>query len=161
MKNQSQLLALVVVAALGIGCQTSRSVKQPSPRGTARAAQTAQSAGKVHVVPSENVLYFDNNAFQLDEPSMALLTDYAEVLAKNPRATISITGHADERGPTEYNLSLGEARARAARKYLLGLGVKRHQINISTFGEERPAVEGSSEHALAKNRRDEIVVAFR
>ena len=159
MKNPVQLIAfVVVVSALGVGCQTSGSSSSTS-RMTARAAQL-QSTGSVQIVPRDSALYFGTDTFQLDEASMSLLNDYADLLAKDPTAVVTISGHADERGPTEYNLALGEARARAARRYLLTLGVKRHQINIVTLGEERPAVEGEGEAVWSQNRRDEIVVAF-
>ncbi|MDP2345435.1 MAG: OmpA family protein [Deltaproteobacteria bacterium] len=158
MKNTSLLLASVVVVALGMGCQTAKSSKM-STRATARAAQ-AQSTGKVHTVPASTTLYFESNEFQLAESSMDLLDRYALVLAKNPSARITITGHTDEVGPTEYNLMLGEARARAARKYLIDLGANPSQVRIVSLGEERPAVVGRTEEAWSKNRRDELYLAF-
>ena len=70
---------------------------------------------------------------------------------------IQIQGHCDERGTSEYNLALGEQRARATMQYLQTLGVAEGRIKITTFGEERPAVAGTSEEAWSKNRRAEFV----
>ena len=71
---------------------------------------------------------------------------------------IRISGHADERGSDEYNLALGLRRAAEAKRYLAALGVAEDRIEIVTFGEERPAVQGHSEEAWALNRRAEFEV---
>ncbi len=108
--------------------------------------------------PQANALYFETNGSQLDENSMDLLDQYGRMLVADPKMTITISGHTDERGSTEFNLALGDARARAARSYLMNLGVQRHQIHTLTLGEERPAVVGDDEEAWAKNRRDEMAL---
>ena len=82
----------------------------------------------------------------------------AEYLGKVPQARVRITGHADERGTDEYNLALGDARARAARDYLVRLGVDATRIQFMTRGEEDPLDGARNEAAWAKNRRDEIII---
>jgi len=82
---------------------------------------------------------------------------HAGYLAANPGTEITVEGHADERGTPEYNLALGERRAMALRKQLVLLGATAGQIRTVSYGEERPAVEGSDESAYAMNRRVEIV----
>jgi peptidoglycan-associated lipoprotein len=72
--------------------------------------------------------------------------------------TITIEGHADERGTREYNLALGERRADAARDYLVALGVEGGRLSTISYGKERPAVLGSNEESWAQNRRDVFVV---
>ena len=71
---------------------------------------------------------------------------------------VSIEGHCDQRGSDEYNLALGERRARAAMEYLVSLGVAPDRLQVISYGEEMPLDSGSSEDAWARNRRDEFKV---
>lgn len=107
--------------------------------------------------PSTDPLYFSYDAHTLEPDAQARLRDIAAYLRENPGATVRISGHADERGTSEYNLALGDARSRAAREYLIKLGVAPERIRFETLGEEKPADPGHDETAWAKNRRDEIV----
>jgi len=84
------------------------------------------------------------------------LTDKAELLKANPALSLLIEGHCDERGTNEYNLALGERRARAAYEFLVLLGIDSSKLQIISYGEEYPAVQGSNEDAWGKNRRDEF-----
>ena len=79
-----------------------------------------------------------------------------EWIAENSDVQIQLEGHCDERGTNEYNLALGERRARAVLDYLVSLGASPSQFSLVSFGEERPAVEGSYESAWSKNRRVEF-----
>ena len=73
-------------------------------------------------------------------------------------ASVTIEGHCDERGSEEYNVALGERRADAVRRYLLDLGVDGSQISVVSYGEARPAVNGTGETAWQLNRRAQFVV---
>ncbi len=75
-----------------------------------------------------------------------------------PATTISVDGHADERGTREYNLALGERRANSVRDYLVALGIGPNRVSNLSYGKERPAVLGSNEEAWAQNRRGVFVV---
>ena len=86
------------------------------------------------------------------------LEKQAAWLKKYPNVTVTIEGHADERGTREYNLALGERRANSARDYLIALGVDPNRIDTISYGEERPAVLGSNEWAWSQNRRAVTVV---
>ena len=77
---------------------------------------------------------------------------------RHPNITITIEGHADERGTREYNLALGERRANSVRRYLMALGVDANRINVISYGKERPAVLGSNPSSWAQNRRGVTVV---
>ena len=77
----------------------------------------------------------------------------AASLKKNPEARVIIAGHTDARGPPEYNIALGERRARSVARYMQNLGVDVNQLSIVSYGEEKPAVEGHDESAWSKNRR--------
>lgn len=105
-----------------------------------------------------NKIYFDFDKFDLKDESKEVLKSKAEILKKYADWKMLIEGHCDERGTEEYNLALGERRARAAYEYLVVLGVPSSRLKIVSFGEEKPAVEGSGEAAWAKNRRDEFKV---
>jgi len=85
----------------------------------------------------------------------ALQRNY-EWIAENPDVQIQLEGHCDERGTNEYNLALGERRAKAVFDYLISLGASPSQFSLVSFGEERPADQGSNEVAWGKNRRVEF-----
>lgn len=104
-------------------------------------------------------IYFDFDSANLSESARGTLAKNAAVLTKEPTVKIRIEGNCDERGSSEYNLALGERRAKAAQQYLITLGVTPDRLSIISYGKEKPAVQGDDESARAKNRRDEFVVA--
>lgn len=103
-------------------------------------------------------IYFDFDKYNLRTDAKAGLDANFALLQEFPSVVIKIEGHCDERGTVEYNLSLGERRARSAMDYLVGLGVAPNRISIISYGKERPAVLGSDESAWSKNRRCEFRV---
>ncbi|KLN63154.1 MULTISPECIES: peptidoglycan-associated lipoprotein Pal [Vibrio] len=98
---------------------------------------------------------FDNSTIAGDYEEM--LAAHAAYLSKNPTLEVKIEGHADERGTPEYNIALGERRAEAVAKYLQALGVQADQIEVVSYGEEKPLLLGQSEDVYAKNRRAVLV----
>jgi len=123
--------------------------------------QVEQPAVAVKPEPefSFETIYFDFDKSDLRQDSRDVLSKNADIMLKvKPDAKIKIEGHCDERGSAEYNLALGERRAKSALQYLLTLGVKADRMSIISYGKEKPAVQGSDEAAWAKNRRDEFVV---
>lgn len=107
---------------------------------------------------SFGAIYFEFDSFELTEASKQALEKVAEYLKKNGSASITIGGHTDEQGTSEYNLALGDKRAKVARDFLVRLGVEDRQVKTITFGEERPAVSGTDESAHSQNRRDEFQI---
>jgi peptidoglycan-associated lipoprotein len=103
-------------------------------------------------------IYFDFDKYNLRSDAKAGLDANFALLQEFPNVVIKIEGHCDERGTVEYNLSLGEKRARSAMDYLVGLGIAPNRISIISYGKERPAVLGSDESAWSKNRRCEFRV---
>ncbi|MDO9581665.1 MAG: peptidoglycan-associated lipoprotein Pal [Desulfomicrobium sp.] len=101
-------------------------------------------------------IYFAFDSNELTQESRQILTEKAELLKANPALSLLVEGHCDERGTNEYNLALGERRARAAYEFLVLLGIDASKLQIISYGEEYPAVQGSSEEAWAKNRRAEF-----
>ncbi|MGN3973687.1 peptidoglycan-associated lipoprotein Pal [Tsuneonella sp. SYSU-LHT278] len=112
----------------------------------------------VQGVNGQNVIYFDTDRYNIDSADAAALQTQAQYLSRYPQVSITIEGHADERGTREYNLALGERRANAAKNYLVGLGIAAGRISVVSYGKERPVALGSNEAAWAQNRRAVSVV---
>ncbi len=130
---------------------------QEAPEKMARA--NAASASKNAEIKFETV-YFDFDKSDLRQDARDTLSKNAETILKSMAdAKIQIEGHCDERGSAEYNLALGERRAKSVQKYLTTLSVKADNLSTISYGKEKPAVNGSDEAAWAKNRRAEFVVA--
>ena len=103
-------------------------------------------------------VYFDFDSSALTDSARQTLTADAALLVRNPGVKLRVEGHCDERGSDEYNLAIGQQRAKAAAQYLKALGVDGQRISTLSFGKERPADPGHDEAAWAKNRRDEFIV---
>lgn len=101
-------------------------------------------------------IYFEFDRYDLTPEALQTLADNARVLKAHPEARIVIEGHCDERGTVEYNLALGDKRAKAARDYMISLGVNAAQILTISYGKERPLDPSQTENAWAKNRRAEF-----
>jgi peptidoglycan-associated lipoprotein len=101
------------------------------------------------------VVYFDYDSSDLRGDSASALAAQLDCLAST-RGNLRLEGHCDERGTTEYNIALGERRAHAVQRYLLGGGVSPGRVSAVSYGEERPAVPGADEDAWSRNRRVEI-----
>jgi len=102
------------------------------------------------------VVYFDFDKYHLVDSAKAALEHNAEVLKNNPSVIVKIEGHCDERGTVEYNLSLGEKRAKSAMGFIKDLGVAEGRMSTISYGKTRPADPRSNEAAWAKNRRCEF-----
>jgi peptidoglycan-associated lipoprotein len=103
-------------------------------------------------------IHFDLDHSDLTPGAQGQLDYKINVLQANPRLTIQVEGHCDERGPDEYNLALGNRRAAAVKRYLVEHGIADARVTITSFGEERPADPRSTEEAYAANRRAEFRV---
>lgn len=102
-------------------------------------------------------VYFDYDQSSLMDSDLAVLNAHATYLAKHADARVKLEGHADERGTPEYNMALGERRANAVALFLKTAGVKSSQLEVVSYGEEKPAFEGSDEESWARNRRVELI----
>ena len=116
------------------------------------AAQSGASA-----TDALKAIHFDFDSYVLTQQSRDILYSNAEYLLKKYHGKIKLEGHCDERGSDEYNIALGENRAKSALNYLLTLGVPSEQVSIISYGKERPLDNGHTEEAWAKNRRVEFV----
>jgi len=105
----------------------------------------------------QGVFYFDFDQAIVRRTGHEELNKHAGVLSADRYLRVRVEGHADERGTREYNLALGERRANAVRGYLVAQGATRTQIEVISYGEEKPANNGHAESSWAENRRVEIV----
>jgi peptidoglycan-associated lipoprotein len=103
-------------------------------------------------------IYFDYDAYTLSEPAKRILDEKVAFVKRFPKAKVTIEGHCDSRGTTEYNLALGERRANSALQYIINSGGSRANLTTISYGKEHPAATGSDEASWAKNRRDHFVL---
>lgn len=167
MKKYLVLLSLLSFALLVSGCGKKPAMesegKPPVTDNTGGNNQggDGNQGGGEEVVPTNPLdfvtIYFDFDKYNLREDAKSGLANNFEVMKERQDARIQIEGHCDERGTVEYNLALGEKRARAAMEYLASLGISRDRMSVISYGKERPAMMGSSEDAWAKNRRAEFI----
>ncbi|MFW5426454.1 MAG: peptidoglycan-associated lipoprotein Pal [Methylophagaceae bacterium] len=106
---------------------------------------------------ANRVVYFEYDSSSVRFEDQATLEAHAAYLGENPNVTIRLIGHTDERGSREYNLALGERRALSIRQILMLQGATVQQFQVTSFGEERPEVEGFDESAWQQNRRVELI----
>lgn len=106
---------------------------------------------------SKRVFYFEFDSNELSSEDREIIKAHAQYLAENPNISIVLEGHADERGSREYNMALGERRAKAVLQLLVLQGASNDQVQTISFGEERPVALGHDEAAWRLNRRAELL----
>jgi peptidoglycan-associated lipoprotein len=115
------------------------------------------TAAQVELVNNSLIVYFEFDRSEIRPEFNDMLAAHASYLGSDPALTIRLEGHSDERGSREYNIGLGERRARAVRQILLLQGASPSQVTTVSYGEERPAVFGSDEESYGLNRRVELI----
>ena len=118
-------------------------------------AMTAEELDKMGLLTD---VYFDYDKADIRESERATLSKNADVLKKYDFLRVTVEGHCDERGTVEYNLALGERRARAAYDYLVSLGVPANRLKTVSYGKEVPVCQASTEECWQKNRRAHFTV---
>lgn len=155
--SMALLIALALVASFG--CSEKATQPEAQPAVTAEqpsAPNRADILEEAGVTIETSRIFFAFDRYDLNDHARNALRVKADILMKFPEISVKIEGHTDERGTEEYNLALGERRARAAFDYLVMLGVNPAQLSMVSYGELYPAVEGSNEEAWSQNRRDEF-----
>jgi peptidoglycan-associated lipoprotein len=117
-----------------------------------RAEQAASAAAGLRDV------FFGYDSWVISEEGRQSLSHDAEWMKSNPNALIKVEGHCDERGTVAYNFVLGEKRAKAARNYLVELGVAANRLSVVSYGKERPSCNEHGESCYQQNRRGRILI---
>ena len=151
------ILSALAAAALLAACSSDVPVNQAGgdSAGTQSAATTTVVPGSVEDFNQNvgNTVYFDFDRFDLKSEAQSQLQRQAAWLQQYPAATVTIEGHADERGTREYNLALGERRANSVANYLVALGLDKARVSVISYGKERPLCTESDESCWSQNRR--------
>lgn len=180
---KASALIITILFAFALGCAHKETVKpadtskaasataaQASATGAANAAAAANNAssksgasadqqaaaalqGKLHDI------HFDYNKSVIQNSDKPVLKDLAATLKAKKALGVRVEGNCDERGTTEYNLALGDRRARAAKDFLVAQGVRAKRIKAASNGKEKPLCAEHNEECWAKNRRDAFVLA--
>lgn len=172
MTRTSALLAIAVLFALNTAC-TKEKKPDPTTAETVPSEATDTVAGAPQIVekpitadkagsdsgdiPGLYTIHFEYDQARLTEDAKKQLSENAEWIKNSDSATIQIEGHTDSRGTVEYNLALGERRAKSVKAYLQGLGVDAKRLAIISYGEEVPLDSTETQTAWDKNRRANFV----
>ena len=136
---------------------------QPTPPPTTAAPATPPSTARpapkeFTAIPELKPIYFDFDRYDIRPGDARVLDANAQWLKSNAEQLVLIEGHCDERGTNEYNLALGERRAKSTMNYLVSQGVQASRITIISYGEERPICTQKNEECWSKNRRAQFLV---
>ena len=165
MLTRSTLLPVItaLVAALGVSCASKKKTEIPPDGGAMDPVVAAKDigfdasgsdSGKISGLAS---VHFDYDSSNLSSETRRQLAENADWIKSHANVTVQIEGHTDSRGSVEYNLALGERRAKSVKTYLSSLGVDGGRMTIISYGEEKPVDPSDSETAWAKNRRANFV----
>jgi peptidoglycan-associated lipoprotein len=151
--------------------QKAEEMKAETPSEAAPEAQKEAGMEKEEMVKSEEAeavtagqegvfkdIHFDFDRYNIQDADRGMLKSVAAWMRKNTSAKLMIEGHCDDRGTNEYNLALGDRRAKAVKDYLVSLGVPSSRLDTISFGEEKPLCTQQTEECWAKNRRAHFVV---
>lgn len=156
MRVSKFLKGAVIVLPLIIATACSSTSSNKNGTGTDNFGSLTE-AQQLQQLKAANTVYFDFDRYNIKPDFAKYLDIHAEFLRLHPSFNVVIEGHADERGTPEYNIALGERRASAVKAYLQGRGVPASQMQIVSYGKEKPAVLGHDAAAYEKNRRAVIV----
>jgi peptidoglycan-associated lipoprotein len=155
----------LVMAALVISCS---SKKKADAEGAGADGSGAPDISSVNMnfdpvgsdsgtISGLNTIHFPYDQAILDESNKQKLTANAEWIKAKGNVVVQIEGHCDSRGSVEYNLALGERRAKSVKAYLVTLGVSADKLRVVSYGEEKPIATGETEEAYGQNRRANFV----
>jgi len=146
-------------AAARPGTPPAAAAPAPAPTPAAPPAATARPEPKeFRAIPELKPIYFDFDKYDVRPGDAKILDSNATWLKQNAAQLVLVEGHCDERGTNEYNLALGERRAKATMNYLVSQGVQASRITVISYGEERPVCTEKNEACWAKNRRAQFLV---
>ena len=170
-KNISQLFLVGFIGFALVGCSATpktETVEDNKAEATkqvdtdieaakrAAAEKAAAELAELKAMIDGKKIYFEFDRYAINPEYYKIVKANADYMTLKPELQVTINGHADERGTREYNLALAENRAMAVKNALVAEGVSPSRINVVSFGEDKPAVDGHNESAWAKNRRAEF-----
>ena len=156
MSTMQKLIGVMFAMVLVTGCSSHNKDDQSAGDKTGGADTTGNGSWDSVRSQFGNVVYFEFDKSDILPASEEILNAYGKLL-KSTGDNATLEGHADERGTREYNMALGERRGKSVADFLTVQGVAASQLEVVSFGEERPAVAESNEAAWSKNRRVEII----
>ncbi len=166
MKLPYRFILTTAVATLALAACTNTKKQQPPPPppGDTQTMTHETNSGKYTVESLETdaclrqrVIYFDLDKTDIHSEFQAAISCHAKYLRQFPGARVTLEGNTDERGTREYNLGLGERRGNSVSSALSGAGASSSQLNVVSYGEERPVCREHGEACWQKNRRVEII----
>ncbi|MFH1891973.1 MAG: peptidoglycan-associated lipoprotein Pal [Candidatus Zixiibacteriota bacterium] len=162
------IFALLALSLVVLGASCGGPPPEPPPEPPAPPVVPPDTIKEPEMPPEPEVIrltedqfetaYFDFDKYNLRSDARAALEANAKLLKDNLNVTVMIEGHCDERGTVEYNLALGEKRARTAMDYMKSLGVEVGRMEIISYGKERPVATGHDEVSWQKNRRAKFTI---
>lgn len=158
--NRGHLFGLIAAVAIAGCSSTEEATEDTGATGSAGGAATEQVGGTADAgssLLSQRVVYFDFDKSAIRADAYEALQAHAQYLANHQGSKIRLEGHADERGTREYNMALGERRAKAVVSFLTANGAAGAQLEVVSYGEEKPVSDGHEEGSWAQNRRAELV----
>ncbi len=156
--NLRNFLLVVFAGLLLTACATQKKVAKESASGLIQSdIYTGKDTVEFLATGVQDRVFFATNKSILTTASRDTLRKQAAWMRKNKDITVTVEGHADERGTREYNLALGDRRANAVKDYLLTYGISGGRLSVISYGKERPVNSGSSPLAWSQNRRSVTV----
>ena len=152
-----KILSGVIMLALSLGMSACSSKSKSSGGSDEAGSYDNKGSGGIGLGLLDRI-YFDFDQAALSSSAVQTLKGNAETMKDNSKLRVLVEGHTDDRGTNEYNIALGERRAKAALDYLVSLGVARSRLEVKSWGEERPVDLGHDDKAYALNRRGEFVI---
>ena len=137
------------------GADSSSSVTSDATSSSALELNADSDSGKAGAL---RTVYFGFNSATLSTQTREALENNAEFLKNNTSVEVQVEGHCDERGGVQFNIALGEKRARSIKRYLVSMGVESSRISTISYGKERPIAFGHEDSAWSQNRRGNFVV---
>ena len=155
----ARLLAVLLVGALAAACANNEN--QPSSQLTGRDGSVTPGSHRDFSVNVGDIVYFTTDSTDLTPEATAILQKQSQWLQQYPQYTITIEGHADERGTREYNIALGARRATTVRNFLAQNGINGSRIRTISYGKERPVAVCNDISCWSQNRRAQTVLNSR
>jgi len=170
MKLKSLFLITLIATSLSItSCASNKKKATPTEEATVDTGVVDNGANKgmnlelngdsdTNRAGALKTVYFGFNSSAIEGTTQDALNGNAEFLKQNPTVKVQVEGHADERGSVQFNLALGEKRAKGVRDYLISQGVAGNRVTTISLGKEKPVSFGHDEESWSKNRRANFVV---